>query len=59
MVLRDDLVEKRGKGVVAFVAACVDANARVGIFATGEDALLEGEAKHILSVFALIPNVAC
>jgi len=59
MVVRDDFVEKGSKGVVALVATSVDTNAGVGPFATGEDALLEGEAKLILLVFASIPHVTC
>ena len=58
MVLLDNLVEKRSEGVEAFVAASVDADARVGPFATREDALLEGEAIHVFLVLAGIPHIA-
>ena len=57
VILLDDLVEEGSKGVVALVAACVHTDARVGPFATGEDALLESEAKLILPVFASVPHV--
>jgi len=59
VIILDDLVEKGSKGVEALVAACVHTNAGVGPFATGEDALLEGEAKLVLSVLAGVPHVAC
>ena len=58
VIFLDDLVEKGSKGVVALVAACVHTDAGVGPFATGEDALLEGEAKLVLSVLASVPDVA-
>jgi hypothetical protein len=58
VVLLNDLVEQRSKGVEALVATCIHTDARVGPFATGEDALLEGEAKPIRSVFAGVPDIA-
>ena len=57
MILLDDLVKERGESVKALVAASIDTDTGVGPFATGEDALLEGEAILILSVLAGIPNV--
>ena len=59
VIVLDDLVEKGSKGVEALVAACVHTNAGVGPFATGEDALLEGEAKLVFSVLAGVPHVTC
>ena len=59
VILLDDLVEERSKGVEALMAACVHTDARVGPFATGEDALLESEAELVLSVLAGVPHVAC
>ena len=59
MIFLDDLVEKGSKGVEALVASCIHTNAGVGPFATGEDALLEGEAKLVLSVLAGVPHVTC
>ena len=59
MIVLDDLVEERSKGVVALVAACIHTDARIRPFATGEDALLEGEAILILLVLALVPYVSC
>ena len=58
MVLLDDLVEQRSKGVEALVATCVHTDARVGPFATGEDALLEGVAILVLFVFAGVPHIS-
>jgi len=57
MVVRDDFVEKGSKGVVALVATSVDTNAGVGPFATGEDALLEGEAIFVFLILAGVPDV--
>ena len=59
VIFLDDLVEKGSKGVEALVASCIHTNAGVGPFATGEDALLEGEAKLVLSVLAGVPHVTC
>lgn len=59
VVLLNDLVEQRSKGVEALMATCVDTNARVGPFATGEDALLESVAKSVLSILASVPYVTC
>ena len=58
VVLLNDLVEERSEGVETFVAAGVDTDAGVGPLATGEDALLEGEAILVLLILAFIPNVA-
>ncbi len=57
VVLLDDLVKQGSKGVEALVATCIHTDAGVGPFATGEDALLEGEAKPIRSVLACVPNI--
>ena len=57
VILLDDLVEKRSKGVESFMTSSVDTDSRVGPFATGEDALLEGKSIFILLVLALFPNV--
>ena len=53
----DDFIKEGGKGVEALVASSIDTDTGVGPFATGEDALLEGEAILVLSVLAGIPNV--
>lgn len=58
VIVLNDLVEEWGKGVVALVAARVHTDARLYPFATGEDALLEGEAILILLVLALVPDIA-
>ena len=58
MILLNDLVKEGRKGVVTFVAARVDANARVSPFAAGENALLEGVSKAVFFVLAGFPNIA-
>ena len=58
MILRDDLVEEGSERVVAFMAARIDTDARLDPLATGEDALLEGEAIFVRSIFARIPHIS-
>ena len=57
VVSLNDLVEEWGESVVAFVAASVHSDTRVGPFAAREDALLESVSESVFLIFALIPNV--
>ena len=59
VILLDYLVEKRSKGIKALVTSCVNTDSRIGPFATGEDALLEGKSIFIRLVLALLPNITC
>ena len=58
MIFRDDLVKERSESVETFMAARIDTNTRVGPLATREDALLEGVAIFVGSIFARIPHIS-
>jgi len=57
VVVLNDLVEEGSEGLVAVVGASVATNAGVGVLATGENSLTEGEAKLVLLVLKLVPDL--
>jgi hypothetical protein len=56
MILLYDLIEEGCKGLIRIMTSCIDTNARVSVFATREDGLLERKVMTVLSVLKLVPN---
>jgi hypothetical protein len=58
VVVLNNLVEEGSKDLVAVVRASIDTDAGIGVLASGEDGLSEGEAVLILLVLKLVPNLS-
>ena len=56
MVLRDNLFKQFAKSCVRVMASSIDAYSRVDVLATGEDGLLESEAKLVMGVLKIVPD---
>ena len=58
VVVFNDLVEEWCECLVAIVGTGVAANARVGVLASREDSLSEGEAELVFLILQLVPYLA-
>ena len=58
VIIFHDQIEEVLELIVGVVTTCIDTNARVHVLAPRKDYLLEGEAKLILLVAVLGPNLS-